>query len=147
MVVNGKINMFDLETAINSDLMFSHVCDILMELGFVILDGPLQTVSSTNVAMMHRIVRQVGDAHISTKAWLHDVSEDVLELIDKTARDNAAHTRVLAALRAHISGLSVAWALCKVGTVMSVALGGETKLRNNHTNPIKIARNILLKLQ
>ena len=145
-VANGKINIFQLEDCINSDLMYPHVCDILMGLGFVTVDGPLETISSTNVALIHQIYCQLGDAPASRKVWLQGVSDELLQLIDDAVPDSKAHARFLADVRAQITGMSVAWNICKLGTVINVALGGQAKLRKNRANPIEIARKILRKL-
>ena len=39
--------------------------------------------------------------------------------------------------------MSVAWMICKLGTVLNVALRGQAKLRKNHTNPIVVAKALL----
>ena len=49
VVQNGKVGAGDLEDALGSDLMFPHVCDTLMTLGFVIWEGELSARSSANV--------------------------------------------------------------------------------------------------
>ena len=38
-------------------LMYPQVCDILMGLAFVTVERPLETISSTNVAMIYQIYR------------------------------------------------------------------------------------------
>ena len=56
------------------------------------------------------------------------------------------NTRFLADVRSHVTSMSVAWMICKVGTVINVALGGQAKLRKKHTNPIVVAQKIFRKL-
>lgn len=145
-VTDGKINCFDLEDCVNSDLMFPHVCDVLMGLDFVTLDGPVDTVSSTNVALLHQIYRALGDAPASRKAWLQNVSAELLEILDDVVPSNPAHARFVQELRTKVNAMSVAWNLCKLGVVINVALGGAAKLRQHQTNPIAVAKKILAKI-
>ena len=146
VVANGQINIFQLEASLNSDLMYPHVCDILMGLDFVTVEGPLETISSTNVAMIYQIYRLLGDAPSSRKVWLQSVADQLLQLIDTVVPSSKAHARFLADVRSHVTSMSVAWMICKVGTVINVALGGQAKLRKKHTNPIVVAQKIFRKL-
>ena len=54
-----------------------------------------------------------------------------------------AHARFLTDVRAQVTSMSVAWMICKLGTVLNVALRGQAKLRKNHTNPIVVAKALL----
>ena len=74
---------------------------------------------------------------------LHSVADQLLQLIDALVPSSKAHARFLTDVRYKVTSMSVAWMICKLGTVLNVALRGQAKLRKNHTNPIVVAKALL----
>ena len=144
-----------LEEALHSDLMLPHVCDILMSLGFVHLDGPLSTQSSTNVKIVHEVFKDLGQADPGRAAWVAEVCRELVGHVDAELARNAGRTLsqkdqkyfvFLGAVRALLNPFSVGWNLCKVCTVLGGALGSTTKLRNGAANPVAVKKAVVAKL-
>ena len=144
-VCHGSVGLHELEEAVSSDLMYPHVLDTLMGLGFVSAAAPPSVVSSTNVRVMHKIYARLGRAPRSRGEWLRSVAKEVIELIDAAPVRSQQHRRFLAEVRGLITPQSVAWNVCKIGTVLGVSLGGRTKLRTGYSNPVRLRPAILRK--
>ena len=145
VVCNGSVGLFDLEQVVASDLMFPHVFDTLMGLNFVTTSGPPSVVSSTNVQVLHKIFVRIGRVPRSRSKWLCSVAKDVVDMIDATPVKSKLHSRFLEEVRCLINPLSIAWNICKIGTVLGVALGGTTKLRTGHASPVRLRPGVLWK--
>lgn len=105
--------------------------------------------SSTNVAILHKVFRPpMGTACSSRSAWIADTATKVQLKLDAmiTQESLGASRKFLRAVRAQCDSNAVAWNLCKVGTVLQVALGGVTKLRNGHVSPISLSPKLKAKL-
>lgn len=137
-VAGETITLQGLEATVASDLMLPHVLDTLMGFGFITVSGPLTAVSSTNVRMLHGVYRKLGMAPASRATWHTAVCEELVGIVERTTPQSAGDAQFLREVRMRLSPLSVAWNICKVGTVLGVALGGATKLRAGKSSPVKV---------
>ncbi|CAK0883393.1 unnamed protein product, partial [Prorocentrum cordatum] len=147
VVAGGKVYLGQLEEALRSDLMLPHVCDILMSMGFVHLDGPLSTHSSTNVKMAHDIFKDLGQAGPGRAAWVADVCSDLVGIVDAELGRGAGRSKkdlkyfaFLGSVRALLNLFSV------VCTALGGALGSTAKLRNGAASPVMVKKAVVAKL-
>ena len=137
-------DLWVLEETLRSDLMFPHVVATLRELDLLgACVGPGVT-SSTNVRLLHRVFLSLDRASKSRMEWIEEVTAAAMrEVVALSSAHRDRRTQqFLAAVQEQLDIYSTAWVLCKVGTVLQVALGGTTQLRSGFASPVRLLEQV-----